>query len=54
MRHIDIPPRMFMKALRANEKRLGFDVFAQSGLRHYLPETNAGDLGSRGPDDSRP
>src|ERR1700720_4142596 len=42
VRHIDVPPRMFMKALRADEKRLGFDVFTQSGLRHYLPETALG------------
>ena len=49
VRHIDIPPRMFMKALRANEKRLGFDVFTQSGLRHYLPETNLGTWEVGGP-----
>jgi uncharacterized protein YbjT (DUF2867 family) len=49
VRHIDIPPRMFMKALRANEKRLGFDVFTQSGLRHYLPETALGTWEVGGP-----
>ena len=49
VRHIDIPPRMFMKALRANEKRLGFDVFTQSGLRHYLPETVLGTWEVGGP-----
>jgi NAD(P)H dehydrogenase (quinone) len=49
VRHIDIPPRMFMKALRADEKRLGFDVFTQSGLRHYLPETALGTWEVGGP-----
>ena len=49
VRHIDIPPWMFMKALRANEKRLGFDVYTQSGLRHYLPETALGTFEAGGP-----
>jgi NAD(P)H dehydrogenase (quinone) len=49
VRHIDIPPWMFMKALRANEKRLGFNVFTQSGLRHYLPETALGTWEVGGP-----
>ena len=49
VRHIDIPPWMFMKALRANEKRLGFDVYTQSGLRHYLPETALGTWEVGGP-----
>src|SRR5271163_2676245 len=49
VRHIEIPPRMFMKALRANEKRLGFDVYTQSGLRHYLPETALGTWEVGGP-----
>ena len=49
VRHIDIPLRMFMKALRADEKRLGFDVFTQSGLRHYLPETALGTWEVGGP-----
>jgi NAD(P)H dehydrogenase (quinone) len=49
VRHIDIPPWMFMKALRANEKRLGFDEFTQSGLRHYLPETPLGTWEVGGP-----
>ena len=49
VRHIDIPPRMFMKALRANEKRLGFDEYTQSGLRHYLPETALGTWEVGGP-----
>ena len=42
VRHIDIPPRMFMKALRVYEKRLGFDLFLQSGLRNYVAETALG------------
>src|ERR1700721_1314639 len=49
VRHIDIPPRMFMKALRVYEKRLGFDLFVQSGLRHYLPETALGTWEVGGP-----
>jgi uncharacterized protein YbjT (DUF2867 family) len=49
VRHIDIPPRMFMKALRADQKRLGFDVYTQSGLRHYLPETALGTWEVGGP-----
>jgi NAD(P)H dehydrogenase (quinone) len=49
VRHIDIPPWMFMKALRANEKRLGFDIYTQSGLRHYLPETALGTWEVGGP-----
>jgi uncharacterized protein YbjT (DUF2867 family) len=42
VRHIDIPPRMFMKALRVYENRLGFDRFLQSGLRNYVAETALG------------
>lgn len=38
VRHIDIPPWMFMRAVRVNAKRLGADLFFQSSLRHYLPE----------------
>jgi NAD(P)H dehydrogenase (quinone) len=49
VRHIDIPPRMFMKAVRVNTKRLGLDVFAQSGLRHYLPESALGTWEVGGP-----
>src|SRR6201998_617815 len=33
---------MFMKALRVYEKRLGFDMFLQSSLRHYVAETPLG------------
>jgi NAD(P)H dehydrogenase (quinone) len=42
VRHIDIPPWMFMKAVRVNAKRLGADLFFESGLRHYLPESALG------------
>jgi NAD(P)H dehydrogenase (quinone) len=49
VRHIDIPPRMFMKAVRVNAKRLGFDVFVQSGLRYYLPEYALGTWEVGGP-----
>ncbi|MBV8929727.1 MAG: NmrA family NAD(P)-binding protein [Mycobacteriaceae bacterium] len=42
VRHIDIPPWMFMRAVRLNAKRVGADLFAQSGLRHYLPENGLG------------
>lgn len=38
MHHIDIPPTIFMKAIRVNARRLGADLFFESSLRHYLPE----------------
>jgi NAD(P)H dehydrogenase (quinone) len=49
VRHIDVPPRMFMKAVRVNAKRLGFDLFFESGLRHYLPESALGTWEFGGP-----
>ena len=49
VRHIDIPPWMFMKALRVYEERLGFDQFLQSGLRHYVAETALGTWEVGGP-----
>jgi NAD(P)H dehydrogenase (quinone) len=49
LRHIDIPPRMFMKAVRVNAKRLGADLFLQSSLRHYLPEYALGSWEVGGP-----
>ena len=49
VRHIDIPPRMFMKAIRVNAKRLGADLFFESGIRHYLPETALGTFEIGGP-----
>jgi NAD(P)H dehydrogenase (quinone) len=38
VRHVDVPPWMFMRAVRVNAKRLGADLFFESSLRHYLPE----------------
>lgn len=38
VRHIEIPPWMFMRAVRVSARRLGADLFFQSSLRHYLPE----------------
>jgi NAD(P)H dehydrogenase (quinone) len=49
VRHIDIPPWMFMRAVRVDAKRLGLDVFTQSGLRHYLPEYALGTWEVGGP-----
>src|ERR1700761_6076991 len=49
VRHIEIPPRMFMKAVRVNAKRLGADLFFESGLRHYLPESTLGTWEFGGP-----
>jgi NAD(P)H dehydrogenase (quinone) len=42
VRHIDVPPRMLMKAVRVNAKRLGFDLYLESGLRHYALESALG------------
>lgn len=49
VRHIDIPPWMFMRAVRVDAKRLGFDLYTQSGLRHYLPEYALGTFEVGGP-----
>ena len=49
VRHIEVPPRMFMKAVRVNAKRLGADLFFESGLRHYLPESELGTWEVGGP-----
>jgi NAD(P)H dehydrogenase (quinone) len=49
VRHIDVPPRMFMKAVRVNAKRLGADLFFESSLRHYLPEYALGTWEVGGP-----
>jgi uncharacterized protein YbjT (DUF2867 family) len=49
VRHIDIPPRMFLRAVRVNARRLGADVFFQSSLRHYLPEHALGTWEAGGP-----
>ena len=47
--HIDIPPWMFMRAVRVYAKRLGADTFWESGLRHYLPEHALGTWEVGGP-----
>ncbi|HEY0228161.1 MAG TPA: hypothetical protein VGC05_17620 [Mycobacterium sp.] len=49
VRHIDIPPWMFMRAVRVNAKRLGTDMFFESSLRHYLPEYPLGTFAVGGP-----
>jgi NAD(P)H dehydrogenase (quinone) len=49
VRHIDIPPWMFMRAVRMNARRLGADLFYESGLRHYLPEYALGTWEVGGP-----
>ena len=49
VRHIDVPPWMVMKAMRVNAKRLGFDLFFESGMRHYLPESALGSWELGGP-----
>ena len=54
VRHIDIPPRMFMKAVRVNAKRLGFDLYFESGVRYYAARVRPGNLGGGRPDDSCP
>jgi uncharacterized protein YbjT (DUF2867 family) len=49
VRHIDIPPWMFMRAVRVNAKRLGADLYFESGLRHYLAEYPLGTWAVNGP-----
>jgi NAD(P)H dehydrogenase (quinone) len=49
VRHIDIPPWMFMRAVRVGAKQLGADLFLESGLRHYLPENALGTWEVGGP-----
>ena len=49
VRHIDVPPPMFMRAVRVNAKRLGADLFFESSLRHYLPEHGLGTWEVGGP-----
>jgi NAD(P)H dehydrogenase (quinone) len=49
VRHIDIPPWMFMRAVRVNAQRLGADLFFESSLRHYLPEHALGTWEAGGP-----
>jgi uncharacterized protein YbjT (DUF2867 family) len=49
VRHIDIPPWMFMRAIRVGAKRLGADLFFESGLRYYVPENALGTWEVGGP-----
>ena len=49
VRQIDIPPWMFMRAVRVNAKRLGADLFFESSVRHYLPEYALGTWEVGGP-----
>jgi NAD(P)H dehydrogenase (quinone) len=49
VRHIDIPPWMFMRAVRVSAKQLGADMYLESGLRHYLPENALGTWEVGGP-----
>jgi NAD(P)H dehydrogenase (quinone) len=42
VRHIDVPHRMFMKAVRVSAKRMGIDVFYESNLNHYTRESALG------------
>ena len=49
VRLMEIPLWMFMRAVRVNAKRLGADMFFESGLRHYLPETGLGSWEVGGP-----
>ena len=42
VRHINIPPWMFLRALRVDAKRLGADQFFESSVRHYLPDESLG------------
>src|ERR1700757_1026411 len=49
VRRLDVPPWMFMRAVRVNAKRLGADLFFESSLRHYLPEHALGSFEVGGP-----
>ncbi len=49
VRHLDIAPRMFLKAVRVSAKRLGADMFFESSLRHYVPESGLGTWEVGGP-----
>jgi NAD(P)H dehydrogenase (quinone) len=49
VRHVDIPPWMFMRAVRVNAKRLGADLFFESSLRNYLPDYALGTFEVGGP-----
>jgi NAD(P)H dehydrogenase (quinone) len=47
--HVDIPPWMFMRAVRVRAKQLGVDLFFESSLRHYLAEYALGTWEVGGP-----
>jgi NAD(P)H dehydrogenase (quinone) len=49
VRHIDIPPWMFMRAVRLRAKQLRTDQFFESSLRHYLLEHALGTWEMGGP-----
>ncbi|MGW4119170.1 NmrA family NAD(P)-binding protein [Nocardia sp. NPDC004711] len=49
VRHIEVAPRMLMKAVRVNAKRLGFDLYLESGLRYYALEAALGTWEVGGP-----
>jgi NAD(P)H dehydrogenase (quinone) len=49
VRLMEIPLWMFMRAVRVGANRLGVDMFFESGLRHYLPETGLGSWEVGGP-----
>ena len=49
VRHVDVPPWMFMRAVRVNAKRLGADLYYETSLRHYLPEHALGTWEVNGP-----
>jgi NAD(P)H dehydrogenase (quinone) len=49
VRHMDISPRMFLKAVRVSAKRLGADMFFESSLRHYVSESALGTWEIGGP-----
>lgn len=49
VRHVEVPPWMFMRAVRVGAKQLGVDMFFESGLRHYLSESALGTWEVGGP-----
>jgi uncharacterized protein YbjT (DUF2867 family) len=49
VRHVDIPPWMFLRALRVGAKQLGTDLFFESQVRHYMPEDSLGTWEIGGP-----
>ncbi|MDT5065799.1 MAG: hypothetical protein QOK02_1954 [Mycobacterium sp.] len=49
VRHVDIPPWMFLRALRVGAKELGTDQYFQSQVRHYMPEDSLGTWEIGGP-----